>query len=301
MSIRSMTGFGRASASLEGASIEGGHIEVEIKSVNNRFLDILPKFPSCYSAIEQKILSLLKGKLGRGRVDVYINRIVQSGESTVLQLNRELFKNYLAITDSAFRLAGESLSGNRAEQIISILGRRDIISSESKTVDSEKEEGVLLEVVNEALKELIYMREVEGETLAKELTRQLKELKRLRKAIAKLAKSSPKQFKARLEERVGKLTKGIELSEERLALEVAVLVDKVDVTEELVRLESHIEQFSSISEEDRAGRKLDFITQEMNREVNTIGSKCQNAEISSLVVEAKAIVEKLREQVQNIE
>lgn len=295
MTISSMTGFGSA----QGAS-GSGEISVEIRSVNHRFLDINCRLPASYSRFEQELSRLLKTTLKRGRVDITVSRTDSSGERLSTKFNEEAFLSYLEITKRAIKLAGLKDKEALPAAIPQILARREVLELGTVEKAQDDEWPIVEKLAKEALDKLCKMRAVEGATLETELTSQLDILKYIGKKIREQADKTPQMFSERLKARLEKLT-DIELEPARLAQEVAILADRIDVTEELVRLDSHLSQFRQALSSADGGRKLEFLLQEIGREINTTGSKSQNGEITSLVVEAKAVLERLREQVLNIE
>jgi len=295
MAISSMTGFGSAQGSAGAAEIG-----VEVRSVNHRFLDVNFRLPSNYSRFEQDLSRMLKAVLKRGRVDFTITRSDSVSERVATKFNEEAFRSYLEITRRAIKLAGLKERSALPVAIPQILARREVL--EVGTVEKTQDDDwpIVEKLAREAIEKLSQMRAVEGATLEQELLSQLDSLSEIAKKIRLHSEKTPLQFAERLKARLDKLSE-IELDPARLAQEVAVLADRIDVTEELVRLDSHISQFRQALSGADGGRKLEFLIQEIGREVNTTGSKSQNGEITVLVVEAKAVLERLREQVLNIE
>lgn len=294
-----MTGFGEGRASTEGVELV-----VEVKSVNHRFLDVVCRLPSAYSKFEIEIGKNIKNSLRRGRVEVSVQRSKGNNGSTSVSFNSELFGSYVEVIKSSLKQQGISEKLALGESVASIYARREVLdvsaSEEAESIDGEWQ--LLESALAQALDSLRAMREAEGGVLEKELLSQLSSLEKEVRSIEGESKRTPIEFKERLEQRLEKYAPGNTVVEpERIAQEVVLLADKIDITEELARLESHFEQFRSVLGTVQSGRKLEFLLQEFGREVNTIGSKAQNAEITTRVVECKAILEKIREQVQNVE
>ncbi len=296
MSVQSMTGFGQAKA--ESGSVE---LSVELKSVNHRFLDVSTKLPAQYSQFEASLSKLIRSQVRRGRVDVYVSRKQRSEDSQRVALNEPLYEAYVReIRRVVHGTAGVSEAA--IDQVVAnVLSRREVLDVVPVDEDVAQEEQLVLQTVKEALENLIAMRGTEGAELEKELLGRTKAVEDLVNEIRAKVAETPKQLLERLTLRLEKLLSGHELDSERLAQEVAYLADRADVTEELTRLESHIGQFRSVLSSGEGGRKLEFILQEMGREINTIGSKAQDGEVTALVVDGKAVLEKMREQVQNVE
>jgi uncharacterized protein (TIGR00255 family) len=291
--IASMTGFGRAV--LKRDDIE---VTIEVRSVNNRFLDISLRTPRLLANYEQKIKDLIGRVLSRGRVSLTIT--IANGNETVnnLTLNRPLAQAYLRLTEDLKQEL--NLSGNISiEQLLQL---PDIINADVPPEENEKYWHVTESGLNEALASLQEMRQQEGGELRKDFGSRITNLEQLLTRIEGMAANRPQAELEKLRQRVKILLKDDKVDESRLEMELAFLADRLDITEECVRFHSHNKAFIQMLDNEQApGRKLNFLLQEMNREVNTIGSKASSAEISHLVVEIKDEVEKLREQVQNIE
>ena len=295
--VKSMTGYGRGIYSDEQRSIT-----VEIKAVNHRYCDISVKMPRRYSFAEEKIKAAAKEVLMRGKIEIGVS-IDNFGKSeTDVNLNLDAAKRYYdALTELGQNF---DLSGDGQISLSLLAGMTDVLT----TVPAAEDEGEfgreLMTALGEALTGISEMRAVEGEKLAADLLKRAAIMENTKNAIAERAPKIEVEYKERLHTRINELLDGsVEISEERLALEAAVFADKSNITEELVRLGSHIDQLRSFinSEEEAVGKKIDFLVQEMNREANTIGSKANDMEITSRMLELKAEIEKIREQVQNIE
>lgn len=291
--LKSMTGYGRAEKSYDDLTIA-----VELKSVNHRFFEFTPKLPRGYAFLEEKLKAYIQRFVSRGKMDAYIT-VLQSGDSGVtVEINRSLASGYI----SALRaLAGDY--GLEDDLSLSVLSRySDIFNVSKQTVDEEKITAYVLETVDAALQAFIAMREAEGKKLQEDLDSRLAAIEKKVSYIEQQSPQTVEIYRRRLEQKIKDLLGDVSVDEQRLLTETAVFADKIAVSEETVRLRSHIKQFRDLfALNEPAGRKLDFIVQEMNRETNTIGSKAQDISIAHTIVDIKAEIEKIREQVQNIE
>ena len=290
---KSMTGYGRVKK-----LIDGRDIIVEIRSVNSRYLDTTIRLNKIYSPLEDKLKQLVSAFLSRGKVEVYLSIDNISGDKTELTLNREFIEGYiqaLKTIKNDYAVLGEV-------NLSMIASKPDAFNIKKLEEDmSEVWEAVKI-VATEAFAAYDEMRKTEGANLKTDMTERMMQIKAISERIKELSPRSVAAHNQKLRERVRSLLDNVEVDESRLLTECAILADKLDITEELVRLNSHIEQFSAILDEDNpTGRKLDFLLQEINREVNTCGSKTNDSDIAKLVIEAKSELEKIREQVQNIE
>jgi len=293
--VRSMTGYGRAEAILDGQKYT-----VEIKSLNHRFLEISLRLPASLSALEMEIKKKIGEPLLRGKIDVSIRRDVQSSAENgqYLALNLPLAQNYFNL----LMQLKQSLNLQDDIRLEMIAGQKDVFQmAELPQDDSVLWQG-LAAVLEEALAGMMEMRRREGEVLSRDLSARLDLMTQLLSRIEAKAPQVVLEYQKRLTDRVRELTSGLVVDESRLSQEVAILAEKSDITEEIVRLRSHFGQFlEMLDREEAIGRKVDFLIQEMNREVNTIGSKSSDADISKQVIEIKSELAKLREQVQNLE
>lgn len=291
--IRSMTGFGAAEL-----VIGANHHRLEIKSVNGKFCDVKVKLPLDLSSVEIRIQNHIRGQLARGHVDVLLyrgNAATQSSRG--LMINWDLAEQYY----KAFQSLRHKFGINQDVGLSMLTNARDVIVLQQEEEDPEALWTRLEAALVEALKSLIEMRESEGKSLAQDMATRLNLIKERLIEIAKLSPAQVDAYKTRLEEKLAGL-KLPDIDHSRLAQEVCLFADRCDITEEITRLRSHIQQFFHFLEEkEPVGRKLDFLIQEMNREANTMGSKCNSASISQAVVEIKSELEKLREQIQNVE
>ncbi len=293
--IKSMTGFGRSEHSDGKRSVT-----VEMKSVNHRYCDITVKMPRRYAFAEERVKGIIKEAVKRGKVDVSVTvENLTDGDMKIL-LHQELARQYyerLTQLKEAFSLQGELT--------LSLLASMPDVVKAMPDVEDEEEILRLLSVaVEEAVKELDGMRRTEGEKLAADILKRGELLKGYVEQVEALSPQIVQAYQQKLSDRIRELTGNSgELPEERILVEAAIFADKSNVTEELVRLDSHISQLRQIIENAREpeGKKLDFIVQEMNREANTTGSKSADISITNVVVEMKSEIEKIREQVQNIE
>lgn len=293
--IKSMTGFGR------GEYTDGKRsIIAEIKSVNHRYSDITVKMPRRYTFAEDKIKNTVKDKIRRGKVDVSI--IVENiTENDVnIKLNSMLAKQYY---DNLTELRSEfDLSGDISLQFLASLP--DVMKAIPDVEDEEEIAKAILEAVSEAAANLEKMRAVEGEKLAEDLIAKGEYIKEILDKIAERAPQVVTDYTARMKERIQELVgSSVQVPEDRILVEAAVFADKCAIDEEITRLNSHLVQLRNIIEKSSQpdGKKLDFLVQEMNREANTIGSKANDITITNYMLEIKSEIEKIREQVQNIE
>ena len=293
--VRSMTGYGRAEAVLDGQKFS-----VEVKSLNHRFLEISLRLPAMLSPLEMEIKKKIAELLLRGKIDVTIRREAQGDAENghALVLNLPLARNYFAVLSQL----KQSLDLKDEISLEMIASQKDVfLTAESPQDMASLWKGLML-ILDEALAGMMEMRRREGESLSQDLSARLEVMEKRLNGIEEMAPQVVLEYQKRLSERVRELTGGLVVDETRLSQEVAILAEKSDITEEIVRLRSHLGQFLEMLDgEEAIGRKVDFLIQEMNREVNTIGSKSSDAHISRQVIEMKSELAKLREQVQNLE
>lgn len=297
MTTCSMTGYGKETYSSQELTIN-----IEIRSVNNRYLDINIKSPQCYNGFENDLVKNIKQKLSRGRVDIYITRTTQKSNNFETKFNQDVFNAYLDAAKKASEISGIKDKEIIENTIPLLLNKKEVFEVTFKDEEVETEKEILIKSLNAALDNLIISRKAEGKNIVSALLQLLQDLKEQTKKIRDLSSSEPKQYQQKVQQRINQLLASVEIDPLRLAQEVAFFADKIDITEELARLESHFQQFESILKSDKdSGKKLEFLLQEILREINTTASKAQNSEIAILTVNSKSIVEKLKEQVLNIE
>lgn len=290
--IKSMTGYGKSSL-----SINSREYQVEIKTVNHKYIDVNIKMPRIISYLEEDIRKLVVSKIRRGKVDIQISFENYSKDGNEVKINTELAQIYI---QSLRELAeAENLSSNI--EVTEITKLPDVLTIKSNLDEDETKEE-LLQVANEAIDKLIQMRKVEGEKISKDILDKIARIEHKNEEIFGLSTGLIEEYVVKLEARVKELLKTEELDKSRLMQEVVIYADKCSVEEEVTRLRSHIYQLRQlINSEEPIGKKMDFLIQEMNRETNTIGSKANNLEITNIVVDIKTILEDIREQIQNIE
>ena len=291
--LKSMTGYGRAESS-KGAL----EFSVEIRSGNNRFREIILRLPQSLQPSEDRIRSIVSSRLRRGRIEVSI-QIKDNGDKGLnLELNRPLVRAYATI----FNELNEELGCKQPIDLFFFSQLKDTIIVKQDSVDLEGIWPDLKDVLDKALLSLETMRMDEGKALEEDFLVRLKRIKGDIEEIRNRAKVTVEEYRDKLIQKINKLIEGIDIAEDRLMQEVAIMADRTDITEELIRVESHLEQFRSyMNQDDLIGRRLDFLLQEINREVNTMASKAADSFVSQLVVDIKAELERLREQIQNVE
>ncbi len=291
--VNSMTGYGRAMQSLNGKEIT-----VELRSVNNRFLDCNVKMPRAFSYAEDSVKQAVKQSVARGKVDVFITVQLTQEENVLVRLNRPVLEGYLKAlqTIAADYPVRDDISAT------SLTRFPEVFLVEKEEEDEERNVADILAVAKEAIENYNAMRRTEGAALVSDLRSRAETILDY---VSKIEARSPQtvtEYRARLEEKMRQVLENTTIDESRILTEAAIFADKVCVDEETVRLRSHLDQLESLLAGGGAiGRKLDFLLQEMNRETNTIGSKCNDLELTRYVVEIKSELEKIREQIQNIE
>ena len=290
---KSMTGFGRAE--IKGL---GYHISIEMKSVNHRFLEIMVKTPRSFNILEDRIRKVIQNTIQRGRVEVYINIKETEEKKRLVKVDKELALSY----DNSLKELAQALDSVYKTDIYRLASLPDVLMVEEEEIDIEDLWSVLEKSLHLALNNLIQMRKDEGFRLTRDLEKRLEVLQTQTKAVAERALQVVPEYRDRLTEKLKALLSDTSIDENRLSMEVVLFADRACIDEELVRLESHLAQFEqALLSSDSIGRKLDFLVQELNREINTIGSKANDLVISRIVVEGKSELEKIREQIQNIE
>ncbi len=293
MALSSMTGYGQATVERDSV-----RVKVEIRTVNHRFAEFNTRLPRDLWPLEEEIRARLARCIARGRTDVFVTLAEGMTSPRQVQVNWELFDALCQAERLARTRVGDREDPTPA--VVQWLSFPDVLQVQPAQSALESLREVVLAAVDEACQSIVAMRRREGQRLAEDLLAKVRDLRAIVAQVAQAADSMRAGLQSRLRQRVQELVG--EVDEQRLLTEVALLVEKSTIDEELVRLRSHIEEFeSSVREGSPVGRRLDFIVQEMHREVNTIGSKSVDVRISKSVVDAKTIVEQLREQVQNIE
>jgi uncharacterized protein (TIGR00255 family) len=291
--LKSMTGFGRG----EGET-PLGRMVVECRSINHRYCDINLKLPKRFNPLESRIKEMVRSEVSRGRIDLSV-KLDTSGEGKVqYEVDFSLADQYyraLQLLKDKYKIQGEIT-------LDLLAGARDLIQAREIMEDVEPFWQEIAPILKQSLKDMDHMKKTEGESLGKDLSRRMDRISQVFGEIRVKFSSSQKAFQERFRERLRTLLEGTELDPSRFEQEVALWVERADITEEMVRAESHLRQFRTLFEsQDPVGRKMDFLLQEIHREANTTGSKVNDAEISQGIVEIKSELEKIREQVQNIE
>lgn len=291
--IKSMTGYGSAKG-----SVEGLNITVELKSVNNRYLDASVRLPRSFLFAEEPLKSAVQKHISRGKVDVFVSVDSSDAGEITVKVNEALVKGYL---DALKHISDEyKLPFDVTAYNISRFS--DVLSVEKKELDAEAISQGIVEIADKALADFDSMRIREGEKLREDVLNRLSMIDAL---VARVEEESPKtvaEYRARLESKMSEVLGSAGIDENRILAEAAIFADHIAVDEETVRLRSHMSQLRTmVNGVSPIGRKMDFLIQEFNREANTIGSKCQNSDIAHIVVDIKSEIEKIREQIQNIE
>ena len=291
--IKSMTGYGGAKGSAEGLSVS-----IELKSVNNRYLDVSVKLPRTMLFAEEPIKAAVGRHISRGKVDVFVTVDQSASDDMEVRVNEPLLKGYIEALSSA----AEKFGLQNDMTVMSLCRLPDVLSTDRREIDSSALMTGITEILERALTEYDAMRLREGEKLRDDVLARLETISRLTGVVEENAPKTVAEYRARLEQKLQEVLATANIDESRVLTEAAIFADKIAVDEETVRLRSHISQLRGLTNgESPAGRKMDFLIQELDREANTIGSKCQNADIAHVVVELKAEIEKIREQIQNVE
>ncbi|MBO4694153.1 MAG: YicC family protein [Clostridia bacterium] len=288
-----MTGFGRSKR------IAGSfEVTVEIKSVNHRYFEYSSRIPRAYQFLDEKIKDILKTKIARGKTEVLVSVVNNSDNSVILELNEAYASAYV----NGLRLLGKKYKIKDDLKLSSIASDKDLFSAKSVDVDEEFITDLVISTTKDALDSFIDARSREGEKLVADISARTDDILEKVSAIEERSPQTVSEYRTRLEGKIKELLGDTTVDEQRLLTETAIFADKIAVAEETVRLRSHISALKALFEVDGdVGKKLDFIVQEMNRETNTIGSKAQDIEIGKIVIDIKSEIEKIREQVQNIE
>lgn len=291
--VSSMTGFGRGEFKSNEAEIS-----VEIRSVNHRYSDVSIRIPRYLSFLEERVRESVQNKISRGRVDVYISFDLLDQKDLDVRVNLDLARNYYTVLEQLKDHTG--IDENIPLSLIATFP--DVIVTKQKELDEEKLWQQLSAALEQAVEVLLQMRKREGENLKNDIITKLETIQKSVLEVEKRAQYVVQEYRQKLEKRLEELNKGIEIDRERLYQEVVIFADRSNIDEELVRLKSHISQMrNTLHDGGTIGRKLDFLVQEMYRETNTIASKANDLEISKRVIEIKTELEKVREQIQNIE
>lgn len=288
-----MTGFGRC---LE--SVDGKTIIVEIKSVNHRYYEFSSRLPRSCGYLDEKLKSFIQGKVSRGKIDVDVSIQSDGVSDEKIEVNSEVAKGYI----TALRSANEELGLEDDLTLSRIMRLPDIFDVKKIEEDEETVWNEVRSVAEKALERFIAMREAEGEKMREDILSRLDYITELVEKIEKKSPETTEKYRKKLFDKISEILNDTNVDEQRILTEAAIFSEKTAVDEETVRLRSHINQCREmLSMNEAVGRKLDFLIQEFNREANTIGSKCQDIEITKVVVDLKSEIEKIREQVQNIE
>ncbi len=291
--VKSMTGYGRAQQ-----TIDNMNITVELKSVNHRFFEFFARVPRSFNYLEEQLKNYARSRIIRGKVEMYITVEMVDTALTEIEVNREFADSYV----KALKALAEEYSLTDDISVSTVSRNSDVFKITTKEIDDEAVSKAVLTVAADAVDAFIAMRETEGKRLRADIESRAATILSKVEFVEKTSPETVKSYRERLEAKVRELLESANIDEQRIITETAIFADKVAVDEETVRLRSHIKQLGELLEKgDDIGKKLDFIVQEMNRETNTIGSKSQNIEIAQCVVDIKSEIEKIREQVQNIE
>lgn len=291
--IKSMTGYGKGQAEQEGLSLS-----VEIKSVNHRYGDVTIKAPRSMMSLEMEIKKSVSEKLKRGKIDVFITQEINGGGVMAPALNRPLAAAYVAL----FEDLRTEFPVDGGIPLSLLVSQKEVVTLREGDLPPESLKACLDSALATALQALEAMRTKEGEATLRDMEARLEVVEKLLAAVEKRAPQVAAEWQTKLKERLGRLAGDLAVDEQRIAQEIAIFADRCDISEELVRFRSHLSQFRSLFGSDEpVGRQMDFLVQELNREVNTMGSKSNDAELTRQVVAIKAELEKVREQVQNVE
>ncbi|MEJ2470399.1 MAG: YicC family protein [Desulfuromonadales bacterium] len=293
MALKSMTGYGKGEARQADLTVT-----VEIKTVNHRYSDVNVKLPRTFLSHENSIRKQVAAALGRGKIDVYVNYELAGDIRAVPKINRDLAAAYHRLF--AEMVTDFGLSGTVCLE--HMIGQKDVVQVEETTIDPDLLEHALDQATAAALTQLLTMREAEGEEIRRDLAERLDLSETILADIEVRAPLVPQEWQVRLTERLERLQQSVDWDPQRIAQEIAVFSDRCDISEEVTRFKSHLVQFRGLfAETEPVGRRMDFLVQELNREVNTMGSKANDATLTRAVVDLKSELEKIREQVQNIE
>ena len=291
--IKSMTGFGRCQG-----IVDGYEIQVEIRSVNHRYFEFNSRIPRSFSYLDEKLKTFINERVSRGKVEVSVTILKNEGVEAEIEVNQEIASGYVI----ALRNANIKLGLNDDLSLSDITRFPDVFKIQKVQDDEEIVWNAVKQVCLEALNKFIDMRETEGTKMYEDISSRLDFIEEKTNEIEKISPLISENYKNRLYSKIKDTLEDRDIDEQRILTEVAIFSDKIAVDEETVRLHSHVSQFRDlINSNEPVGRKLDFLVQELNREVNTIGSKAQDLSVTKTVVELKSEIEKIREQIQNIE
>ena len=291
--IKSMTGYGRAKQQIGDITVS-----VEIKSVNHRYFEFSPKLHRNFAFLEDKLKNAVQNKVSRDKIECIVQIDAPEAEEAVVQLNISLAKAYI----DAFTKLSEEFGIENDIKLSDLALKTDIFTVHKEPANEELIWNAVSQVLDEAIDAFVAMRETEGKQLSEDIASRCDIILKFVEEIDQRSPIVVSEYFEKLAQRIKELLHDAKVDEQRLLTEAAVFADKTAVTEETVRLRSHIDQMKSLLNScEPVGRKMDFLVQEMNREANTIGSKCQDTAIASLVINIKAEIEKIREQIQNIE
>ncbi len=291
--IKSMTGYGR-----QKGENERREVQVEIKSVNHRYLDLNVKVPRIYSFLEEPIKTAVSAAVARGKVDIYLSITAKEGGDAKVSPNLALAGEYLR----ALEQVRDTYSLKDDISVMELAHMPDLLTVAREEPDAEEVKTQVLEVLGRALEEYNAMRRTEGERLCEDIARRGQAIGKMVDQVEQRSPQSVEEYRQKIAQRMTEILGDSDIAEQRILAEAALFADKVSVTEEVVRLRSHLSQLQKMVQGDApVGRKLDFLVQELNREANTIGSKANDYELAQIVIEIKAEIEKIREQIQNLE
>ena len=291
--IRSMTGYGGAKGSCQGLNIS-----VELKSVNNRYLDCSVRLPRGFLFAEDAVKAKVQSHISRGKVDVFVNIEAVGSEAVAVRVNEQLAAGYVG----AIRQLSETFGLENSLSALALGRMPDVLTVEKQDADAETVTAAIAEIAEQALAAYDEMRAREGKKLQDDIAGRLDTIEAYVAQVERRSPETVNEYRARLYRKMTEVLQNTALDEQRILLEAGIFADKVAVDEETVRLHSHIAQMRSmLAEGSPIGRKMDFLVQEFNRESNTIGSKCNDGAVTKIVIELKSEIEKIREQIQNIE
>ena len=291
--LNSMTGYGKGMAVFDGLTVT-----VELKSVNHRYSDISVKMPRSFMALETRLRKRVAQSLKRGKVDIYVNYELTGDAQAFPHVNYDLAAAYRKILNEMKN--NLELTGEISPEYIA--SQKDVVQIRDAELDEQALQECLFDALEVGLEQLLTMRRAEGEETRLDMELRLQTAEQLLDEVILRASQVPLEWQAKLTERLARLQQGVEFDPQRVAQEIALFADRCDISEEITRFKSHLVQFRGMfDDEEPVGRRMDFLVQELNREVNTMGSKSNDAELTKSVVTLKSELEKIREQVQNIE